>query len=150
MEDAGRRLKDGKQTKLFERVWREWDQRPSGLVLPRGKIVKRFEGERIYRIAWKITRGLFFDCEGVYLPEDTPNLPAIVAQDETPPEWLVILGNESDKGTYPGVFNYRYRQLPEIEDCWVWANLFWDAIVMGFFFHDPRCTCETCLTRRHS
>jgi len=33
---------------------------PNGLFLPFGKVIKRFDSERIERLIWKITRGLNF------------------------------------------------------------------------------------------
>ena len=41
---------------------------PSGLVLPGNKVVKRFQGKRLTRIAWKIVRGLNFHHHDVVLP----------------------------------------------------------------------------------
>ncbi len=142
--DVGDRLQAGKQKLLFEKVRQEWDRRPAGLILPPGKTAKRIEGERIGRIAWKITRGLFFNETKTYLPEDTPRHVKMLLPDEVPPPWLGVLATEPDRGKYPGIFNYRYCQIPEADDAWVWANLFWDAVLICYLFDDPACSCEQC------
>ena len=48
------------QVPLMRKVLREFDPTPSGIILPAGKIVKRFEGKRLARVAWKMVRGLHF------------------------------------------------------------------------------------------
>jgi hypothetical protein len=53
-------FRTGKQVPLTKMVLEEFDPNPSGLLLPGGKVVKRFQGERLRRVAWKIVRGLHF------------------------------------------------------------------------------------------
>jgi len=60
----------GQNRLLMQKVLREFDTRPSGLTLPANKIVKRFDGKRVSRVAWKIVRGLYFHHTGHYLPAD--------------------------------------------------------------------------------
>jgi hypothetical protein len=62
---------------LGRAVLEEFDVRPSGIVLPNGKIVKRLK-PRVHRVAWKIARGLFFIETGRILPERTPRSIALV------------------------------------------------------------------------
>ncbi|HEX4484623.1 MAG TPA: hypothetical protein VH088_00045, partial [Terriglobales bacterium] len=59
----------GHNAGLVRKVLGEFDPRPSGLILAGGKVVKRFDGKRIKRIAWKIVRGLMFHHFGVEYPE---------------------------------------------------------------------------------
>src|SRR5262249_33265072 len=60
----------GKEALLTRKVLREFDPQPHGLVLPGGKVVKRFEGERLRRVVWKMVRGLHFHHSGgEVLPE---------------------------------------------------------------------------------
>ena len=47
----------GKEVLLTRKVLREFDPTPGGLILPGGKVVKRFESERLRRVAWKMVRG---------------------------------------------------------------------------------------------
>lgn len=54
---------------LIGRILREFESRPSGLVLPGGKVVKRFDSNRIECVIWKIVRGLFFHHHGKTLPQ---------------------------------------------------------------------------------
>jgi hypothetical protein len=53
-------------------VLNEFDHNPSGLLLPGGKVLKRFDGKRIARVAWKMVRGLHFHYAHEVLPEDWP------------------------------------------------------------------------------
>src|SRR5262245_17531744 len=50
----------GKEVLLTRKVLREFDPTPGGLILPGGKVVKRFESERLRRVAWKMVWGLHF------------------------------------------------------------------------------------------
>ncbi|MGD0917050.1 MAG: hypothetical protein ABSB22_11390 [Thermodesulfobacteriota bacterium] len=50
-------------------VLKEFDKRPSGLILPFGKVAKRFDGQRVWRVVWKIMRGLFLKEIGRFLPD---------------------------------------------------------------------------------
>jgi len=58
--------------RIGQMISREFDDRPFGLYLPNGKVLKRFDGERVWRVVWKILRGLFFKEYNRFLPEDTP------------------------------------------------------------------------------
>ena len=65
-------LKHDGSRRLAEAVLRQFDERPSGLVLPPGRLVQRLDGTRLARVVWKIVRGLYFVERGRVLPEDTP------------------------------------------------------------------------------
>jgi len=67
-------FRSGKQVLLTKMVLSEFDPNPSGLFLPGGKVVKRFDGERLRRVAWKMVRGLHFHYTGEVLPEDWPTV----------------------------------------------------------------------------
>ena len=69
LRDDLEKYRNRQQVGLMQKVLREFDNRPSGLILPRGKVVKRLDGQRVHRIAWKIVRGLYFYHEGKVLPE---------------------------------------------------------------------------------
>ena len=114
--------------------------------MPKGKILKRIEGNRIYRVGWKIIRGLYFHSEGKYLPESTPRrLLEITGPTERPSEYLMLVNNINSFGAYPWVFDYKYVCLEEVERMYYWAMLFWDKIIMTFIFHNPNCKCDKCL-----
>lgn len=144
MDDINRRFKRGQQQKLLSKVWKEWEKRPSGLVLPAGKVVKRIEGKRIHRVAWKIVRGLFFYHQGKLLREETPNKIEYVAPDVRPPDPFFALNEQPNLGQYPGVFDFRYKQFSEAKNLWYWAMLFWDAFMVLMAFHDTECECAAC------
>jgi hypothetical protein len=144
LNDIKHRYDQNEQTRLLRKVFQEWDKRPSGLYLPKGKILKRIEGERIHRVAWKIVRGLFFHDEKMMLPDNTPNRIEYVTPDNQPPEEYFALNGEPTRGQHPGIFDYKYRRFPEIENMYYWAMLFWDAFMILMAFHNPSCRCKIC------
>jgi len=129
-----------------EMVLKEFDERPSGLILPFGKVAKRFDGERVWRVVWKIVRGLFFKEIGQVLPDDLPIKYEILSPGEKPPSEYDIVHTAPPLGQYPAVFDYRYVGIPE--KMYLWAMLFWDRIIMFVGFHLPGCTCRIC-TNNH-
>ena len=117
-------------------ISKEFDSRPSGLYLPDGKVIKRFNEERVWRVVWKIVRGLFFKEHKIISPE----------HEELPPEFAVVRDTPS-RGQYPGVFDYKYIVIPELNGFHFWAMLFWSRLIKLIAFHDPECECETCIKR---
>lgn len=141
--DIGKKYKRPQGKKIGQMVLREFDQRPSGLILPKGKIVKRFNGERIWKVVWKITRGLVFKETGKFLSKDTPNLFRIFIDEEPSHEFASVRDTQS-RGQYPGVFDYKYIDFPELNNFHFWAILLWDKIIVEIAFHDSECRCEKC------
>lgn len=135
---------NGRNVPLNQKVLREFVKYPSGLILPGGKVVKRFDPERVWRVVWKITMGLFYHEYGRLLPKDTPRLFKIVDVDSAPPPEFRLLVNREERGTYLGIFAYKYMTLEKVKDFHFWAMLFWDSIMTLIYFHDPECHCETC------
>jgi len=127
----------GRNVPLSRAVLNEFERRPSGIYLPNGKIAKRFDPDRFWRVVWKIIRGLFFLEYGRYLPEDTLRTFKLVSPGNKPPDEFYFLNNEPFRGRHPGVFDYKYRQFPEVHDCHLWAMLFWDRLIVLSVFHDP-------------
>lgn len=140
-----RQHRSDRNVPLSRSVFSEFEKRPSGLVLPGGKVVKRFDPARVWRVVWKITRGLYFYEYRAFLPEDTPRLFKVVSPGEKPPEEFFLLPDEPVRGRYPGVFDYKFRKFPEINDSHLWAMSFWDRLILLVMFHDPRCQCKTCM-----
>ncbi len=144
LKEVVSQYRNGRNVPLNQKVLKEFIKRPSGLVLPSGKLVKRFDPKRMWRTVWKVTRGLFFHEYGRVLPEDTPRLFKIVNIGEAPPAEFRLLINKEERGAYPGIFAYKYMTLQTIRDFHFWAMLFWDSIMVLIYFHDPACQCETC------
>jgi hypothetical protein len=136
----------GRQIPLTTKVLREFDPNPSGLFLPGGKVVKRFEGERLKRVAWKMVRGLHFHHTGGVLPERWPTVGVQIYAGETPPpdDVLCFVNMAPSQGLYPGVFDYKFAVFPEANNLHYWALLLWDRIIIRVIFHDPACACDTC------
>jgi hypothetical protein len=137
----------GKNLPLRKRALAEFDPNPSGLYLPGGKVIKRFDPQRIWRVVWKINRGLYAIEMGIFLPEDTPRSFYIVEPDMPPPEWFPIVSSRPGHGIYPSAFDYKYTELSfndEPKTLPVWALLFWDRLITITTFHGLTCGCQDC------
>jgi len=137
--------KDGRNVKLSKKILSEFEERPSGLYLPIGKVAKRIDPDRFWRVVWKIVRGLFFHEYNRVLSENTPKSFKIVSPGDKPPEEFFFIPDEPIRGQYPGVFDYRYKTFTEVNKCHLWAMIFWDRLIMITIFHDPDCMCEICV-----
>ena len=127
-------------------ISKEFDSRPSGLYLPNGKVIKRFDADRVWRVVWKIVRGLFFKEHNRILPDNTLQTyhKIISPEHEEPPPEFVVVRDTPSRGQYPGVFDYKYIVIPELNNFHFLALLFWSRIIKLIAFHDPDCECKTC------
>ncbi len=106
------KFRGGRSQGLGRAVLREFEKQPSGLHLPPGLVIKRVQGERISRVVWKLTRGLYFHETSGVLAKDTPWTMEFV-EPETAREtagrnavWEAVKA-QSSRGSYGGVFEYR-------------------------------------------
>lgn len=134
----------GKKKGLGKRVFKEFDPRPGGLFLPGGQVVKRYDVARVNRVVWKIVRGLFFHRQGKVLPEDTPRNIRVVDPKTRPPSTFEALAGQPALGDHPGVLDYKYAEIRELNNFHYWALLLWDRVIILVAFHDPGCQCEKC------
>ena len=136
------RLAEGRSRGLILKTLREFEEKPSGLSLPGNLIIKRVEGKRLVRVAWKIVRGLFKIESKRILPESTPFMievfePEIAAKSTENQVWEVVKA-QPGKGAYPGVFDYKYMFGREGDlALHAWGMLFWDQIMIFVAHHDP-------------
>ena len=130
--------------RIGQMILKEFDRRPGGIILPHSKVAKRFDGKRIWRIIWKITRGLYFHEKGQFLPEKTPRLFDIVSPGDKPSSELSYVLRTPSRGQHPGVFDYKFMNIPEINNMHLWSMLLWDRIIIFIAFHDPECPCSKC------
>ena len=129
--------------RLYEMVRREFDKFPSGLRLPGGRVVKRFDGARVNRVAWKLVRGLYFHQTASVLPEDTPFTTEIIeperARETTGrnPLWEKVK-SQPPCGSYGGVFDSKYF-VGEVDGKKLhsWGMILWDKIMIFIAHHDP-------------
>ncbi len=132
---------------LRELILKEFSEvSPGGIHPPPGKIFKSYDTPRIHRVVWKITRGIFFKEFGRWLPENTPRTVQITPPGEPPPKEFGILNGTTSKGAYPGVFDYKYKEVTEPSEfrCYTIGYLFWDKLICLCHFHDPECPCAKC------
>jgi hypothetical protein len=149
LRDVFAKYADGKKVGLVHKVLNEFDRTPSGIDLPPERVAKRFEGDRLHRVAWKIVRGLYFHEFGKVLPEDTPNNLDIFAPDKPPSvAFLKALGNVDGRGAYPGVFDYKYITMEQLQGFQYWGLLLWDRLILTMSFHSPECGCEHSINLR--
>jgi len=137
------------QRRLLQRVLGEFERQPSGLILPPGIVLKRFEGSRILRVAWKIVRGLYFFHFGTFLAEDTPKACELVLPSQQPPFPFPLLlpPNDPINDKYPGVFDYRLASFLEAHNLNCWTMLLWDRLTLMMNFQYPPCDCAECRQR---
>jgi hypothetical protein len=117
---------------LRTKIHGEWDPQPSGLWLPNGRVLKRFDGGRAGRVVWKIVRGLHFMKYDEVLPERTPrSLRLIAGPDDRPTDEELALTAAKPEGRYPGLFDYKHRVhvVDESRRLHAWALLFWDCMM---------------------
>ena len=131
-------------------VLHEFDKFPSGLHLPAGRVIKRFDGERVGRVVWKLVRGLYFYETKSVLGEDTRHTTEIIEPErgrETAgvnPVWEIVKGQES-RGSYGGVFEYKYlvRDISERGDrLHCWGMLLWDKIMIFVAHPHPKAPSQ--------
>ena len=68
--------------------------------------------------------------------------------DQPPEDVLWFAANRSSRGTYPGVFDYKFDKFPGPRNLHYWLLLLWDRLMFRVAFHDPGCSCETCAADR--
>jgi len=142
-------IENERKRNLAERVLSEFKPRPAGLHLPNGLIVKRQDGARIERVAWKIVRGLYLHHHGSILPEAIHVSCTVTAPGRQPPDHYfaaMSLLDYTNRGKYGAIFDYRFCDI-ETDNGKLnyWALLLWDRIILTVHFHDPwSCDCEIC------
>jgi hypothetical protein len=144
--DLGRSFRREAGQRLGRMVAREFEDRPSGLVLPGDLIIKRLDGQRLHRVMWKIARGVIFVETGRFIRESAGHqLQMLDARDEWP-TWLIALMGEPAKGHSPDVFDYRIWLARENGVANALAMHFWERLTVWVVFHDPGCPCHQCST----
>jgi hypothetical protein len=141
--------KHAEQRRLLGQVLREFERHPSDLVLPPDIVVKRFEGDRILRVAWKIVRGLYFHHFGVCIPDNAPKACELIPPGQEPPVPFFFLPLQPVHGRHPGVFDYRFKAYPQIHNLQYWAMLLWDRLILIVKFQYPPCGCNECIAEPH-
>jgi|GEM_PF-813213 len=119
---------------LYLKVLDEFQEAPGGIVLPPWLIGKRYDGPRIRRVIWKITRGLFLHEKGSILSENLPGRIELFGPKDKPPDlFLQSLSPLPSHGQYSGVFDYKYVELSSQKAAihgHYWGLLFWDTVLV--------------------
>jgi hypothetical protein len=140
LKERGEKHLRGKQVKLFPQVLSEFEVRPSGLHLPEGVVLKRFDGDRTFRIIWKITRGLHFHEYKQFLPEDTPVIIYELNEAGKMPAVgdLHALGLLTGRGLHPEIFDYKCYRSDDSPSLHYWAMLFWKQVIVSLAYWLPK------------
>ena len=128
---------------MFQAVRQEFEEHPSGLHLPGGRVIKRFDGDRVNRVAWKLVRGLYFRETSTVLPDDTPFTTEIIEPERASELaginllWEKVKAQHSG-GSYGGVFEYKYF-FGEVDGKKLhsWGMILWDKIMIFIAHHHP-------------
>lgn len=119
---------------LINKVLNEFTDRPYGLYLPSYLIAKMVDSNRIKRVIWKITRGLYFYEFNKMLPEETELYIDLYDQYHKPIEAFKYVRDTESKGRYPGVFDYKFTDTNEYV---IWGMLFWDYFISLIIHKKP-------------
>ena len=144
VRDNATKFRSGRSEGLGIATLKEFESRPSGLHLPPGLVVKRVQGARIARVAWKLVRGLYFREASEVLPEDTPFTSELVEPIRAPAEagqnalWEAVK-SQPGKGSYGGVFEYKYLCAEgDGNRLLCWGILLWDRLMWFVAHHRPK------------
>jgi hypothetical protein len=136
---------------LNRKILNEFYERPSGIILPPGKVAKGFDRERIGRVVWKIVRGLFYHDKKIILPERTLHWINMIPPGEKPPDVFCFVAGQASQGNYGAIFDYKTME-HYIEEkgatMHFWKTLFWSEIHIMCVFHDPSCKCYQCANKK--
>jgi hypothetical protein len=145
--DYRRRLRSRRNVPLANMVLKEFKHQIGGVLLPRSKVAKTFNGERVWGVIWKIIRGLHFHHTGEILPKHWEFAATITPPGGTPSDSFLAFaqsGMMESRGEYQGVFAYAFKFFSGVPHLHYWAFNLWDRIIFTAVFHDPQCGCEDC------
>jgi hypothetical protein len=144
--DNAAKFQAGGRQGLARQVLAEFDDRPGGLLLPNGKIIKRTSHSRVSRVQWKIVRGLYRLETGRYLPEEVDYLvevrePEHTGGTEMDDFWEAVKA-EPSKGVYQGVFAYKHKRFEAAQGqvtavVHAWGTLLWNRLMIFVAHLDP-------------
>ncbi len=140
--DLKRRMARPEEAKLVKKVLGEFDTK---IALPGNQMIKHFEGDRICRVLWKITKGLYFIEKNQFLPDDVFKRFEIFSNSvkQVPPMYNVLLYFPS-RGEYPYVFDFRIATDSGLPNVMIIAMLFWEKIIGIVMFYEPGYSGNIC------
>jgi hypothetical protein len=143
MKDLRRTFNSQPGQRLAIKVYGEFKDQIGHIVLPDGVGAKQFDGARIWRIIWKITRGLYLHEFKKILPDNTPK--KFISFDYNKvPDGVDPLLNQPEHGEFPSVFAYKYLVSERFDGFNFWAFLFWNRLICTLGFEHPDCQCDKC------
>jgi len=145
-EDIKKSLKREEGKVLAQKISNEFSEKSdAGIILPGDLALKKFDGDRVWRVVWKIIRGLFYKEYHRILPENMKRVFDLLQPEFNHlPEIFQYVRDTHSRGNYAGIFDYKYIKPKGDNNIHYWALLFWDKIIMTAIFHDPDCVCGKC------
>jgi len=138
IESAGR---DDNRLPLHAKIYREFTHNPVT-----GELRKTFDHDRLYRVAHKIVRGLWFIRGGrddILSPECRVDF-ALYDRNNRPPAMIEeIMAFNKLWGEYPDVFHFKAFTFPE-GPAHVFTLVFWEWLLIVVTIHEPACACPSC------
>jgi hypothetical protein len=143
-EDVKDRARSGEQRPLLHLVLKQFAESIKGASADMRMI--KIDGSRVWRVIWKIAKGLYYKEKQGYLSDDVPKYLSLYGPDDRIPDTLKdALTSLETRADYPPVFDYRYRQFPEVHNAHLFLMTLWDTYLFEVVFHDPDCLCEACV-----
>jgi len=134
-KDISKQIHRPESRGLTQKILNEFEQRPSGIILPPGMVGKKFDVNRIERVIWKITRGLFFKENKQFLSENMKKRIWISYKGEGLSPFFPHVRDTPSRGDYPDIFDYKY--LIKADSLNLWAMLFWETFTAEILFKYP-------------
>lgn len=141
-KDIKKSIKREPDRNQLKMIVKGFSRKIGSIYLPPELTALKFDGERVWRVIWKITRGLFFKEYGVVLPEQTPKyfISLTYGNQKQPDEFAYL--NSGSRGLHPKVLDYKYFEDSRYKGLHIWAFLFWETIITVLSFHDPNVMME--------
>jgi hypothetical protein len=138
--------------RITRQTFDEFSLQIRGIWLPPGKAAKSFDPDRVYRVVWKIVRGLYFHETGQLLPERQLVRYVLYTREDPPgivPLVHLVLGTPPRVAVHDDVFQYWRLEHDIAGRTWhAWALLFWQGVMFVAVFHEPGCPCQDCADYR--
>lgn len=140
-KDIVRKIRREKSARLAIKVRNEFKtQTDAGVYYPSGKVAKKFDPDRIYRVVWKIIRGLHFYHEEQYISENKSHLPWMFDPQQIQPDNIEqlrkMIMTQQEHGNHKGIFAYKILK-SDPSGIYSYGLLFWDKIIFLCMFHLP-------------
>lgn len=143
-DDVAKRAKSGEQIPLLHKVFKQYTE--SRIDSIGNMRLVEMDGTRVWRVIWKIVKGLYYRENGKYLIDNVPRRESLYGPDDQFSDIIKeFIKEKPSRADYPRVFDYRYITIAELHNAHYFLLAFWETVVFEVLFHDPNCSCEVCV-----